>query len=126
MKARVEFTVDVEIDIPDDLVGQVIGPPVLNLDDEGVSQPDVPGGRGGRGWRDVLYDLRTPEAVLKHIAYGYVFNNEGLDRQEGWLMDLADADRIRMSWDASCSVEFDVSIVAGEETLTPYRNGAEA
>lgn len=71
---------------------------VENHDDEGVPQPDE---RGGTGWRNTYYALRTPVDVMGHLAYNCVANGvKDASRLDGWAdlerdavtMRVADAD----------------------------------
>lgn len=82
-KYRLYYTVIVEVDVNDD---NVIARCVENHDDEG--QPQVPE-KGGRGWRDMFYDLDTDEKVLDMLAYNLAFNNRSLSSLDGWA-DLPD------------------------------------
>lgn len=55
---------------------------VDNHDDQGQPQPDV---RGGSGWRNTYYALRTREDVLEHFASNAVRNGvEDASRLDGW------------------------------------------
>ena len=35
-------------------------------------------------WRDMLYDLHTPEQIAEHIAYNLIINKIGLSQMDGW------------------------------------------
>lgn len=96
MKATVRMTCEVEIEIPEALVGKVFGPPIENQDEDG--NPVVPGGSEHRGWRDFLYDLDSIDKVLQHLAYNSAFNNLGIHQMEGWLLEREDSDRVTMSY----------------------------
>lgn len=75
-EATVEMTV--RITINDE---SVIDRCVENHDDQGVPQPDE---KGGRGWRNTLYDLRTPEDVIEMLAYNWVVNHRVAHELDGW------------------------------------------
>jgi hypothetical protein len=35
-------------------------------------------------WRNVLYDLYTPEEIAEHIVYNMVVNHANLSQLDGW------------------------------------------
>jgi hypothetical protein len=73
----IEISVRVTINDPD-----VVRRCVENLDDQGVPQPDE---RGSRGWRNVMYDLRTEEDVINHLAWNCAMNHfHDASRLDGW------------------------------------------
>ena len=49
----------------------------ITLDEEVIDVVDD-------GWREMLYDLNTPEEIAEHIAFNIVVNNAGLSRLDGW------------------------------------------
>ena len=36
------------------------------------------------GWRDMFYDLHTPEEIAAHIAYNLIVNKARLTHLDGW------------------------------------------
>lgn len=77
---RLTVEVDVVLDIPDD--STIITRCTENHDEHGVPQPDV---KGGRGWRNYMYDLQTREEVLEHLAFNVVANHvDDIRMLDGW------------------------------------------
>lgn len=77
-----KFEVDVELRLTITINDEsIINRCVENHDAEGVPQPDV---KGGTGWRNTLYDLRTPEQVIEMLAFNYVVNDAVAHRLDGW------------------------------------------
>lgn len=120
MKATVSMTCEVEIEIPDDLVDKVFGPPVENQDEDG--NPVVPGGPELRGWRDFLYNLDSVDKVLEHLAYASAFNNSSMHQMEGWLFEREDSDRVIMRFPDI--YDYNVTITEDSPALDRYRRTA--
>lgn len=77
-KYRLEYMVDVLIEINDD---NVITRVLENHDDAGVPQPRQ---KGGTGWRDTLYDLDDRDAVLDMLGYNLGLHDRDLNQLDGW------------------------------------------
>lgn len=84
--AEQHFRVSVQLEIAVTLDDEVVRRCVENLDDAGQPQPDE---RGSRGWRNIYYDLHTPERVAEHMAYNLAIRGASLSSLDGWA-DLAD------------------------------------
>jgi hypothetical protein len=75
----VDFMVDVKVTINDP---DVIDRCVNNHDDQGIPQSDQ---RGSSGWRNMFYDLREKEEVIKHLAHNCLYNGiTRANRLDGW------------------------------------------
>lgn len=75
----VDVTASVEINVNDD---NAILRCTENQDENGVPQPDV---KGGRGWRNVLYDLKTESDVIDMWASNALRNGvEDASALDGW------------------------------------------
>lgn len=59
----------------------VIDRVLQNQDDEGVPQERK---RGGSGWRDHFYDLRSEEEVVEMIASAYALYRSEINSLDGW------------------------------------------
>ncbi len=79
MRETIALRAEVVIDIGDE---SAVLRCVENHDERGRPQPDV---RGGDGWRNVYYPLRTREDVLEHLAYNALIHGvEDASRLDGW------------------------------------------
>lgn len=120
MKATVEFRAEIHIEIPDDLVDRVIGPPVRNEDEHGVPQPYDPHDRDSRGWRNVLYNLDTAEKVIEHLAYNAAVNGvEDVRRLDGWA-NISEDDARRIQFSRVDVLDTDAFITEGIDALSRY------
>lgn len=75
-RARVEVDVLITVHWP-----TVIDRCVENHDHLGVPQPDV---KGGTGWRNTLYDLRTAEDVIEMLAWNWIAHHQPAHELDGW------------------------------------------
>ncbi|RLC97211.1 MAG: hypothetical protein DRI46_13185, partial [Chloroflexi bacterium] len=48
-------------------------------------------------WREYLYDLRTVDDIVKHVAYNLIENGIGLSQMDGWA-DQPDSNARVIDW----------------------------
>jgi|GEM_PF-3337337 len=65
-------------------------------------------------WRAVFYDLRTPEAVAKHIGYNLIVNRLVLSQLDGWA-DQPDANARAISRPDLTNWDIEVAEIEIEE-----------